>query len=71
MIEQSEKTNLIRRVAFFGDANIPETDPDYIDAYQTAKLLAENGMVIVNGGGPGIMDALRNCGSLWFRIRRP
>lgn len=52
-----ETTNLIKRVAFFGDANIPETNPDYIDAYQTAKLLAENGLVIVNGGGPGIMDA--------------
>jgi uncharacterized protein (TIGR00725 family) len=52
-----DKCNLIKRVAFFGDANIPETDPDYIDAYQTAKLLAENELVIVNGGGPGLMDA--------------
>jgi len=53
----SPQSNLIKRVAFFGDANIPETDPDYIDAYQTAKLLAERDLVIVNGGGPGIMDA--------------
>lgn len=52
-----EKCDLIRRVAFFGDANIPETDPDYVDAYQTAKYLAERDLVIVNGGGPGIMDA--------------
>lgn len=54
---RKDKVTLIKRVAFFGDANIPETDSDYVDAYQTARLLAENDLVIVNGGGPGIMDA--------------
>ena len=47
----------IKNIAFFGDANIPEGDPVYRDAYTVAQLLAENGFTIVNGGGPGVMAA--------------
>ena len=47
----------IKRVAFFGDANIPEEDPVYKDAYEIAKLIAQKGYTIVNGGGPGVMNA--------------
>jgi len=47
----------IKNIAFFGDANIPEDDPDYIAAYNVAKVVAESGFTIVNGGGPGIMNA--------------
>lgn len=49
--------SLIKNVAFFGDANIPKTDPVYQDAFTVAKDLAERGFAIVNGGGPGVMDA--------------
>jgi hypothetical protein len=48
---------LIKNIAFFGDASLPESDPSYKDAYEVAKILASNGYTIVNGGGPGIMDA--------------
>ena len=48
---------LIKNIAFFGDANIPEDDPDYKDAYEIAKILANEGYAIVNGGGPGVMNA--------------
>lgn len=52
------KTNkVIKKVAIFGDANAKKTDQYFIDAYNTAKLLAENGYIIVNGGGGGIMLA--------------
>ena len=52
------KTNkVIKRVAFFGDAAAKETDEHYMLAYETAKLLAEHGYIIVNGGGPGVMFA--------------
>jgi hypothetical protein len=52
------KTNkIIKRVAIFGDAEAKKTDQHFIDAYNTAKLLAENGYIIVNGGGPGVMLA--------------
>ena len=47
----------IKRVAFYGDAEAKETDQHFIDAFNTAKLLAENGYIIVNGGGPGVMLA--------------
>jgi len=47
----------IKRVAFFGDADAKETDQHYIDAFNTAKILAENGYIVVNGGGPGVMLA--------------
>ena len=49
--------HLIRNVAFFGDANIPESDPVYKSAFETAKVLAQNGFTIVDGGGPGVMHA--------------
>lgn len=48
---------VINNVTFFGDSAIPEGDKEYIDAFETAKLLALNGYTIVNGGGPGIMQA--------------
>jgi uncharacterized protein (TIGR00725 family) len=48
---------LIENIGFFGDASLPKSDPAYKDAYGVAKLLAENGYTIVDGGGPGIMDA--------------
>ncbi|MDP4010027.1 MAG: LOG family protein [Candidatus Shapirobacteria bacterium] len=52
------KTNKqIKIVAFFGDADAQKTDAHFIGAFETAKLLAENGYIIANGGGPGVMLA--------------
>ncbi|OGM11992.1 hypothetical protein A2Z22_04905 [Candidatus Woesebacteria bacterium RBG_16_34_12] len=48
---------LIKNIAFFGDANVPKNDPVYKDAFDIARMLAEKGYTIVNGGGPGVMDA--------------
>lgn len=44
-------------VAIFGSARTPTTDPSYIQAVATARLLAEAGLPIITGGGPGIMEA--------------
>jgi len=52
-----KKDRIINKITFFGDSAIPEGDKEYQDAYETAKLLALNGYTIVNGGGPGIMEA--------------
>ena len=58
MGEDSVRTKpFIKNIAFFGDANIPETDPSYRHAFEVAKILASEGFTIVNGGGPGIMNA--------------
>lgn len=50
-------TKIIKKVAIFGDGAAKETDQHYKEAYETAKLLAENGYMIINGGGPGVMLA--------------
>ena len=50
-------TKKIKRVAIFGDAEAKEREEYYKDAFKTAELLAENGYIVVNGGGPGIMMA--------------
>ncbi len=44
-------------VAFFGNATTKKSDPVFVDAYDTAQLLAKNKCTILNGGGPGIMLA--------------
>lgn len=50
-------SRLIKAVTFFGDSAIPEDNEVYKATWEAAKLLAENGYAIVNGGGPGIMKA--------------
>jgi len=47
----------IRNIAFFGDSDLPESDPVFKHAYNLAKQLAKEGYTIVNGGGPGVMYA--------------
>ncbi len=47
----------IRNIAFFGDANISPTDETYKAAFDVAELLASNGYAVVDGGGPGVMEA--------------
>ncbi|HUV72153.1 MAG TPA: LOG family protein [Clostridia bacterium] len=48
---------MIKNVSFFGSSEVKPGSEDYDAAYQTAKLLAQNGYLIINGGGPGIMKA--------------
>lgn len=48
---------LIKNIAFFGDAAVGKDSPLYKQAFDVAKLLAKEGYTIVNGGGPGVMDA--------------
>jgi len=51
------KTIKFKKVAFFGDAAVLPESSFYQTAYHSAKKLAKMGYTIVNGGGPGIMDA--------------
>lgn len=50
-------TKKIKRVAIFGDGEARESDRHFKDALVVSKLLAENGYIVVNGGGPGVMKA--------------
>ncbi len=45
------------RVAIFGSARIKNGDPIYKTIYDLAKVIAEAGMDLVTGGGPGLMSA--------------
>lgn len=47
----------IKNVAFFGDADISPADETYKAAFDVAEELARRGYVIVDGGGPGVMEA--------------
>lgn len=47
----------IKKIAFLGFADAKPDDKDYHDAFETAKVLAKEGYVVVNGGGPGVMRA--------------
>lgn len=47
----------IKNIAFFGDADISAADETYIAAFDVAESLAKEGYVIVDGGGPGVMEA--------------
>jgi uncharacterized protein (TIGR00730 family) len=44
-------------VTIFGSARTTVKDPLYQAAVETARLLAEAGLTIITGGGPGIMEA--------------
>jgi len=52
--------NKIRKIGFFGGASWVKGNQTYEDSYNVAKLLAENGYEVVNGGGPGVMRAATN-----------
>lgn len=59
-MEESKKyagKHFIKNIAFFGDANITEADETYKCAFDVAEALAREGYVIVDGGGPGVMEA--------------
>lgn len=45
------------RVAIFGSARIKPNDPRYNQIYNLARMIAADGMDVVTGGGPGLMEA--------------
>jgi uncharacterized protein (TIGR00730 family) len=59
MMEETKYTgqHYIKNIAFFGDADISEADETYKAAFDVAEALAKEGYVIVDGGGPGVMEA--------------
>jgi uncharacterized protein (TIGR00730 family) len=50
-------------VSIFGSARTLSSDPHYAAAVETARLLAQAGIPVITGGGPGIMEAA-NRGAL-------
>ena len=50
-------TGLGPAVTVFGSARLQESDEYYADACRLGQLLAEAGLAVITGGGPGIMEA--------------
>jgi uncharacterized protein (TIGR00730 family) len=44
-------------VSIFGSARIPEGHPWYELCRETGRCLAEHGLTVITGGGPGLMEA--------------
>jgi len=59
-IPRIQKEYGIKNIAVFGSADVDEKHPVYQDAFNVCRRLARMGKVIVNGGGPGVMDAATN-----------
>jgi len=47
----------IKNIAFFGYSDFKRKSEEYKEAFKIAQDLAKKGYTIVNGGGPGVMDA--------------
>jgi len=64
-------------ITVFGSARITEDNPEYAEAREVGRLLAEAGFAVVTGGGPGVMEAAnrgaRDAGglSVGFNIELP
>ena len=54
---EKEKRRKHFRVAIFGSARIEKEDPIFLQVYNLAKKIGEEGMDIVTGSGPGLMNA--------------
>jgi uncharacterized protein (TIGR00730 family) len=54
--------------SIFGSARTPPDDPEYALARETARMIGEEGMAVITGGGPGVMEAAnrgaRDAGAL-------
>ena len=44
-------------VSVFGSARIPPDSPYYAQSLEIGRLLAQSGLTVIAGGGPGIMEA--------------
>ena len=47
----------VRKVSMFGSARTPATRPEYRQAVEFGRKMAEAGFMVITGAGPGIMQA--------------
>ena len=57
IIPQVRQLCSIDKVAVFGSADVDEQHPLYQEVFKVARYLAYHNKIIVDGGGPGVMDA--------------
>jgi len=56
-IPSYKKRCTIKYVAVFGSADVDKDHPLYQEAFNAARYLAYHDKIVVNGGGPGVMNA--------------
>ena len=56
-LELQNYTNSFFRVCIFGSARIKPDDKNYTTTFELAKQLGEQGIDVLTGGGPGLMEA--------------
>lgn len=49
--------DLGRALCVFGSARVKEGEPEYRQAMRMGEMAAQNGITVITGGGPGIMEA--------------
>ena len=57
MLFRSFLADFSKTVTLFGSARFKEGDKWYEEAKKLGTMLAEEGLAVVTGGGPGIMEA--------------
>ncbi len=57
LIPKSNRLCKIKKIAFFGGADFDKQSSIYQEAFAVAQYVAATGKIIINGGGPGIMQA--------------
>ncbi|MBI5880041.1 MAG: LOG family protein [Chloroflexi bacterium] len=48
----------MKRVSVFGSGQVKDGDPDYVEAHEMGRLLAESGYAVTSGGYLGAMEAV-------------
>lgn len=56
-IPRIQKHCTIKNIALFGSADVDQNHPLYTEVFKVARYLAYHDKVVINGGGPGTMDA--------------
>lgn len=56
-VPRTQQHCTIKYIAIFGSADVDEHHPLYAEAFKVARYLAYHEKVVVNGGGPGVMEA--------------
>lgn len=56
-VPATKKNCSLKYIALYGSADVDERHPLYTEAFKVARYLAYHDKVVVNGGGPGVMDA--------------
>ncbi len=56
-VPRPQTDRYLKRIAIFGSADVDVHHPLYSEVFKVARYLAYHDRVVIDGGGPGVMDA--------------